>query len=193
MIRAEYVDGDLSCRELAEKHGVSVSALRKRATAEHWVAERRQHREIVVKLTAKNLADTRARANADKLRQVMAAADMLGDQIERVLREDPQQLFRHLSVADGAMVESVQKKLDTRGVRELASALRDLTQVMRNLYDLPTMQEQTAMELARERVELERLRIAGGQEENDEAGVIEIGGGETEGMEDEQPEQSEQI
>lgn len=41
-IRAEYIGGGISQRKLAEKHGISVDILLKRANREHWKDDREQ-------------------------------------------------------------------------------------------------------------------------------------------------------
>ena len=54
----------------------------------------------------------------------------------------------------------------------MPSSLRDLSAVVRNLYDLPTLREQQAQALAAERLLLEKKKAAGGAEQNEETGVI---------------------
>ena len=46
-IRNEYINGTLSYRKLAQKHGVSVSALEKKARAEKWAERRRRQRDKI--------------------------------------------------------------------------------------------------------------------------------------------------
>lgn len=57
-IKAEYIAGGKSYRELAEKHGVSQSSLRKLAAKEHWTelrnnVETKNEQELVEKLGKK--------------------------------------------------------------------------------------------------------------------------------------------
>lgn len=42
VIKAEYIAGGTTYEELAEKYGVSISTLKKKATREHWVELRNQ-------------------------------------------------------------------------------------------------------------------------------------------------------
>lgn len=51
-IRAEYIAGEISLRDLAQKHGVSSSTLLHRADAEGWLAERESFR---LRATSKTL------------------------------------------------------------------------------------------------------------------------------------------
>lgn len=44
-IKAEYINGDSTQRELAEKYGVTLRQVSNHATAEQWVQEREQHRD----------------------------------------------------------------------------------------------------------------------------------------------------
>lgn len=46
-IRAEYISTQISTRDLAKKHGVSYSTLRRKAEKEHWTDARTEHERKV--------------------------------------------------------------------------------------------------------------------------------------------------
>lgn len=87
---------------------------------------------------------------------------------------DAEQFKRHL-IPDGdySVKEKVFHKVDTKAIKDLTGALKDLAAVMRNIYDLPTVAEQSAMDLAAERLALEKSK-ADVVSDEDETGVVEI-------------------
>lgn len=58
-IRLEYVHGNESMRELAEKHGIKASGLMRRAANEGWEAERKQKSAEVSKAVSGTLTEVR--------------------------------------------------------------------------------------------------------------------------------------
>ncbi len=64
------------------------------------------------------------------------------------------------------------EEVSVKMVRDIAAALKDLVAVTRNLYGLPTVQEQAALNIAAERLVLDKAKVDGGDES--ETGVIEI-------------------
>lgn len=56
-IRAEYIKGGISQRKLAEKHGVSVNTMLKRANVEKWNEQRKQtYNKVTKKVQQKTAA-----------------------------------------------------------------------------------------------------------------------------------------
>ena len=69
-IKTEYINGGISYRKLAEKHGVSASYLMQRATKEGWAKERnQQHSKTEAKAkqkTVEKISDALSDAAADE-------------------------------------------------------------------------------------------------------------------------------
>ena len=99
-IRTEYVTGEKSYRELAKKHGVSMSQLSEVASKEGWAKLRAEHR-----------AETAAKAE-QKLQEQQAGA--LADELEGIRRT-----ARNLSAA--IEKKSLGKRLDSKSLREQGS------------------------------------------------------------------------
>ena len=113
-IKAEYIAGGTSCRELAEKHGVSYSTLRKIATKEHWS-------ELRVKSGAKRdlkIAETIAKAQVSRLERINNVADVLLARIE-VVANNP-----NLDVMPPATITELTKAL--KNVKEIQSIKSDI-------------------------------------------------------------------
>ena len=158
-IRHAYVCGNLSYKDLAKKHHVSLSRLTEVAKSEDWVGQRKQHRHEVGAL-----ATSRVRAReAEKLAGIRTAADELGEQLAEVIK-NKDQLFMHAAVCRSVTGEEyiVSEKLDAinpQTLRAVTAATNDLTKAIRNLYDLQTAQEAQAQQLAADRLAIEQARL----------------------------------
>ena len=111
--------------------------------------------------------------NAAKLVSLQQSADAMSTAIARVF-DDADQFHRHLVTSDFETEERVYKKIDTKAIRDLTGAMRDLAIVLRNVYNIPTVQEQAAMDVAAERLALERQKADIGGSEEAGGGVVEI-------------------
>lgn len=175
-IKTEYVTTKISYRALADKYGISCRTVFARGKREGWVQERQKHKDAVVARMVRNVQRKEASDGAKRLLQMRSAADSMSGVIAGAFG-DAEQFHRHLvSVRDGEMTrteERVFRKLDTKAVRDLTVAMRDLTAVLRDLYDLPSLADREARELALERLELEKQKAAIGRETGeDETGVL---------------------
>lgn len=176
-VKAEYVTTKIGYRELADKYGISRRTVFARGKREGWVKEREKHRDAVVARMVRNVQRKEASDGAKRLLQMRSAADGMTEVIAGAI-EDVDQFRRHLvTVRDGDRTSTEERlfdKVDTRAVRDLMVAMRDLTAVLRDLYDLPSLVDREAREMALERLELERqkARLATGEGEDDEGGVV---------------------
>ena len=161
-LRAEYISGDISYQGLADKYHVSLSTLTKKAMVDKWSAKRKDYRrKVAVKFVEKS-ADIEAADNALKLITLQKSADHMADVIQRVF-DDTDQFNKYIiseGIGGGATQteERTYSKVDTKAIKDLTSAMKDLTQVMRNLYDIPTLAERKAQQLAGERFQLEKRK-----------------------------------
>ena len=158
-IRHAYVCGNMSYKDLAKKHHVSISRLTEVAKSEDWVGQRKRHRHEVGAL-----ATSRVRAReAEKLANIQTAADELGEQLAEVLK-NRDQLYMHAAVCRSVTGEEfiISEKLDAinpQTLRAVTAATNDLTKAIRNLYDLQTAQEAQAQQLAADRLAIEQARL----------------------------------
>ncbi len=176
-IKAEYITTTISYRKLADKWGISFRTLADRAGREGWAEERNKHRNNVVKKTIQKVTAKTSTDAAEKLLRLQKSADNMSEVIERVFN-DNDQFHRHIvQTRDGNLwdaEERVYDKVDTKAIKDLAGALKDLAYVMRNVYDLPTKQEQSAMDIAADRLRLEQRKADADTPDGDEAGVVEL-------------------
>lgn len=177
VLKAEYAAGRLSVREIAEKYSIPFSTVQHQAKNGRWGQARKEYRQKLVEATLKKDRSRRASACVKQLQAMGRAAEMATQAIERIC-SDAEQFHRHLIQvrdADGSQgaQERVYAKGDTRALRELAAAMKDLVAVIRDVNGIPTLQDQATMELAREKMELDRQKAALSADiDDDETGVV---------------------
>jgi hypothetical protein len=151
-IKSEYITGNVSYRKLIDKYGLSSTALYQRAKKERWVELKKQHSSEIVAKTVQKFTENESERRANKLSTIAESADKMADTIHRVM-EDTDQFFRRTNLAGEDIVS---KKADTKAMKELSSAMKDLTSVLRNVYNIPTEAESISLQIARERLEIEK-------------------------------------
>lgn len=76
-IRNEYINGNISYRKLAEKHGISFNTLKDRAVADKWFEKKKeQHNKIEIK-TQQKTAEKIAEKQSDLAADIHSAATEL--------------------------------------------------------------------------------------------------------------------
>lgn len=128
-IRGEYITGSLSQRQLAQKYGVSASQLAQRASKEGWRAARLEHRRKVEEKARQKAAERKAETMAAQLVDIGTAAESLAAMVAEVSQDT-----RMLRVGRT-------KKPDTKAIRNLTGALKDLVDVLRDVYELPDLRD----------------------------------------------------
>lgn len=145
-LRAEYETGTDTYETLAEKNGLPAARVRARARAERWNAARKQYRKQVAQSAVGRCAET----ESEKLACVLAAVSGISGVIAQTAA-DEKQFFRYqvkckakCAQADGEPVEKVWAEeqelqtMDIHAVKDYLSALKQLTELIRELYDIPT-------------------------------------------------------
>lgn len=124
-IREEYRSSELSLKKLSEKYGVSRSTLQRRCAREGWAAQREQYRAegSLTGDTAWLLEETAKKI----LKQLQADF------------EDQQQFHRYLVKPRGTEEpeEQIFEKLDTKSLKEVTAALKDLKALLRQTEEEP--------------------------------------------------------
>lgn len=150
-IRNEYINGDISYRKLAEKHGIVFQTLRDRAIKEKWFEKRKEQRNKISLKTEQKTAELLAEREANRLLRISDAADRLLEKIEEateqldqfiVTNKVRQKEVKYVSGKAGfgkpskELIKEVEDKrvvkadhLDRLGLKQLASALKDLRDI----------------------------------------------------------------
>lgn len=119
-IKAEYIRGGTSYKKLSEKYGVSLSSIKRRASAGKWADLLNQSENKANQKIVESMAQKKAK-EADKIQTV---ADLLLLKITD-------------GIADGTLI------IDARDLRAVTSALKDLRDIKGYKSELD-MQEQIA-------------------------------------------------
>ena len=166
-MKAEYVTTNISQKKLAEKYGVSRNAVQYRCAVERWAEQRKKHRDRVMKKTSERMSD----AAAERMALLMGGTDKLLTAVLASL-EDTEQFHRYLvkvkEDGDSFTREEVFQKADTKAMKDTAVLLEKLTGITRDLYGLPTREQ----ELRRERLELEKEKLQQGIGEQQRIEVV---------------------
>lgn len=83
-METEYVTGDLSYKQLADKYGVSKTSIGRRAIKHDWTAKRRRHRDETYTEVARQSKADAVDANTKIANEVMEAKLKLAEHLNRV-------------------------------------------------------------------------------------------------------------
>lgn len=182
--KAEYIAGDTSYRKLAEKYGVTLSALRGVAQQEEWVKLRARARHKANTEIVKSVGKTKAKKTLKRLDRIFGLTDRLLDKLEQAIGELDVQLCKNVekiktieyqndqrpdkptkeTIREEEKILEVKTIIDRGGIKAIASALRDIKEIQMLRSDLDE-QEQEAR--------IEKLR-RDAMRDDDDAGEIEV-------------------
>ena len=179
-IKAEYITTDISLRDLADKYGIPMSCVGRRASLEKWSQERKKHKNKVVKEVVQKVQKSQANELAKKMKTVIGLRGV----IDKAL-EDADQFARWIiseGLGDGmsATTEKVFSKIDMKSIRDAAYALKVLQEIedrTKGTIDAKDLKQidiaLQKLDLDRERLELEKKKSAIAAAETDVTVTIE--------------------
>ena len=179
-IKTEYITTDTSYRKLAQKYGIHYKTISDRGKAEGWVELRTQHRDK----TLTKFMEKSSEKQADKMARIDNLADQLLVKLEQAITELDLQLCTHTdktktieynndrrpdkptkeTVHEEEKVLEMRSIVDRQGLKQIASALRDIKEVKMLRSELDK-QEQEAR--------IANLRRNADKDENDSS-MIEV-------------------
>lgn len=170
-IKTEYITTDTSYRKLAEKYGIHYKVISERGKAEKWVELRSQHRTKTITKALDIISDRQANQMAGLVTQ--AAEALLVQAMTAIGQLDrPVTTHKHTIEQEGEKTTTEWEELATApgavnvaAVRHLATALKDITQVLGLKTELDR-QEQEA------RIAALRQKSMTGDGDDDDTGVI---------------------
>lgn len=86
-IKAEYISSTMSASKLAEKHGVSVYAIRKRSGKERWQELRRQNQSETTNKIAEKINTEKVKKTVREIDRVVSVASKLITKLNRAVNE----------------------------------------------------------------------------------------------------------
>lgn len=147
-IKTEYITTNISCRKLAEKHGVSESTLMKKSASENWAGLRKQHRSKTEAKTSEKIIERQSEELADGLMKCNELANALLGKVERAIAQlDDREMDiisqekRITEDEEGNTVELTTKtenlyitkaNVQTTKLRQITAALKDIRDVLQD-------------------------------------------------------------
>ncbi len=185
-VRAAYVTGTETLRQLAERMAIPTSSLFRRASADGWVEAKEAERQRIAE-------SVQARTRAKRIKREAAALERVETQIERLLREieralqDEQQLYRYIVKGQDGSQELTFGKMDTRAARDLMAILAEMKASLEGMGGVLDKRTAEEIRLKKARLKLDQ-RKAGleGKADDEATGVIvlpEIDSGDVETVE----------
>ena len=132
-IRAEYIAGDASYKDLAAKYGVSYKQITTRGHDEKWAADRKKVREKA----ANRAADIVSKQKARSLANIMLAADKMANRLSATV-----------DILDNA-----------RDTSDIAKALKYTIDTIQQVYGIQTPAQLHRRKMDEERLKIERERF----------------------------------
>ena len=170
-IKTEYITTDTSYRKLAEKYGIHYKVISERGKAEGWVEMRAQHRNKTITKALDIISDRQADQMAGLVTQ--AAEALLVQAMTAIGQLDrPVTTHKHTIEQDGEKTTTEWEELATApgavnvaAVRHLATALKDISQVLGLKTELDRKEQEA-------RIAALRQRSMTGDGDDDETGVV---------------------
>lgn len=131
-IENEYVTGRESLQKLGEKHGIPLRTIKDRSRKGEWSRKRKEFR-----------ADTAQKARQKIMKKEAVRLEKLkgvAEELATLISEDVEQLkAQHQKRKE--LTES-----DVKMIKELTVALKNIAEVMRDVYGIPNIREKLLME-----------------------------------------------
>ena len=161
-VKTVYMTTTLSVPKVADKFGLRHKTVAERCRKDGWVAARTAFRAQVATRVVGEAVET----EAARLAEIINATNAIAKAIERIVT-DPDQFQRHV-VTDTIIEEDGSKAIvaceklfqaaNTKAVRDMSAAVKDILYAQRNIYHLPTQAEAEAQRIAAERLKLEQRK-----------------------------------
>lgn len=140
-IRADYLSGEYTVRQLAEKYPASESMIYKKASKDGW---KKMQEKIRQKADEKYIARA-ARIRAKELEVISGAAVEMSALLAKTVGE-----------LDAQPTEKRVKNL--KGLSAVASAIQSNTDTLMKLYGIQTPAQEAAQKIARQRLTLDQRK-----------------------------------
>ena len=153
-IRAEWLKGGITQKQLAEKYKLSVKTIQNRAYKEGWKNQKRKIREK----TEQEISARVVRARVTHLEKLIDANEKLLDGLVQMAELISSKPNVTLFDANGTL----------RNAESFAKALQTATATQRDLYRIPNIDQKFAAKKWREQLMLEKEKAKGESGENGE-------------------------
>ena len=129
-IKADFIAGGISYRELAKKHGVNYMAVYKHAKAEDWETVR----ETVRKKAEKRIIQQTAKSESERVLQINRIGNKLLNRLELLVDSMPQDMgtAQMKSITQGTVNkgEGQKRKEQFYSLRDIANVYKTVSEVV---------------------------------------------------------------
>lgn len=147
LIHKEYMEGDISYKDLAKKHGVTYRQITQRGRDENWPADREKTRKKAVAKTADIIASRQAKS----IGNLMTAADKLSIRL----------------------IEDMDAVANARDVSDIAKALKYAADTLAQVYGIQTPAQIHRQKMDEEKLKIERERLEMDKKKQDSVSNVE--------------------
>ena len=170
--RKEYVTTRVGQQIIANKYGVSLITVQRRACKEHWTEQRQDYRNSVTDKAIRKSANKEAALLAKEFDTASALSDVLNKAVKSV-----DQFNKYIvsdMVGDGVSqtYEARFDKIDMKALKDAAQAVKIIEQIKRSIKGIMTEEQKQQLKMAREKLDLERAKSMIGDDDDNETGVI---------------------
>nr|DAX83583.1 MAG TPA: hypothetical protein [Caudoviricetes sp.] len=135
-IENEYVTGEISLQKLSEKYEIPLRTIKDRSRKGEWS---RKKKEFCAD-TAQKARQKIMKKEAARLEKLKGVAEELADIISRDVEQLKEQHGKSKTLTES----------DVKMIKELTVALKNIADVMRDVYGLPTIREKVLLEKHKE-------------------------------------------
>ena len=155
-IKADYLSGEMTVKELAQKYGASANQIYKRASSDGWKKTLEKIRQKTEEKYVARVARTRAR----EIDVIASATGKLGILLDKTVDELSE-------------LPTEKRLRSLKGIAATASAIETNLQTTMKLLGIQTRAQEEAQKIARARLELDRRkqRFAENQKAQDASGT----------------------
>ena len=166
--KTAYVTSNKSYRDIARQYKIAPSVVSKKGKADGWVEARNEYR---AQLAAKSI-ETSQELELNRLRSLQESAMKMCEELQAALN-NKDELYTHVGVESLGMGKTKMsewklKSIDSVKARNICQSLQTMTNTMRNLFEIQTKAQQQQLELAREKMQLERERAERDAKDNED-------------------------
>lgn len=136
-IRAEYIAGSASYKDLSEKYGVSYRQITQRGRDEDWAGGREKRRKKIANRAIDIAAKESAERQARSMSNLMAAADKLS----------------------ARLIDDMDAIANSRDVSDVAKALKYAADTLAQVYGIQTPAQLHRQKMDEERLALDKRRL----------------------------------
>lgn len=157
--RKEYVTTRVGQQTIANKYGVSLTTVQRRACKEHWTEQRQDYRNSVTDKAIRKSANKEAALLAKEFDTASALSDVLNKAVKSV-----DQFNKYIvsdMVGDGVSqtYEAKFDKTDMKALKDAAQAVKIIEQIKRSIKGVMTEDQKQQLTMAREKLDMEKQKV----------------------------------